>query len=281
MWPDGTAEDAIVHDDPSETPTSPPAVTTPPAATPPPAVIPPSAASVPFPAPTPSASCPPRRRPATGADRVPVETPVVAEPDAVEWPAAGRTAAGVLDRTAPGRLAARARRRRPPRRRRRGETSARSNRERVHRSRQRARTRRVADHAARAPPPDDRRPCARAEVADPAAPTPAAPPAPADQPAGVRGSTAGRSGACAARVRAADAGHARRSGLRTCDRRSPGHTCCATDVADDPTTDATDDETLPGPGRASVVFVDDEPEPAAERRGALRRLISSLRHKDD
>ncbi len=37
----------------------------------------------------------------------------------------------------------------------------------------------------------------------------------------------------------------------------------------------------PGPGRASVVFVDDDPEPAAERRGALRRLIGSLRHKDD
>jgi len=35
------------------------------------------------------------------------------------------------------------------------------------------------------------------------------------------------------------------------------------------------------PGRAPVVIVDDEPEPAGERRGALRRLIDSLRHKDD
>jgi hypothetical protein len=54
-----------------------------------------------------------------------------------------------------------------------------------------------------------------------------------------------------------------------------------TDETTDDTNDVTNDEALPGPGRASVVFVDDEPEPAAERRGALRRLIGSLRHKDD
>jgi hypothetical protein len=42
-----------------------------------------------------------------------------------------------------------------------------------------------------------------------------------------------------------------------------------------------EEPTPPAPGRASVVFVDDEPEPAAERRGALRRLIGSLRRRDD
>lgn len=51
------------------------------------------------------------------------------------------------------------------------------------------------------------------------------------------------------------------------------------DVADVPAAQPTDQ---PGPGRASVVFVDDEePEPAADRRSALRRLISSLRPKSD
>jgi len=34
-------------------------------------------------------------------------------------------------------------------------------------------------------------------------------------------------------------------------------------------------------GRASVVFVDEEVEESTERRSALRRLISNLRHKDD
>jgi hypothetical protein len=49
------------------------------------------------------------------------------------------------------------------------------------------------------------------------------------------------------------------------------------------TDDPNRDQLRPAPGRASVVFVDDEPEPEpeADRRGALRRLISSLRHKDD
>jgi hypothetical protein len=39
---------------------------------------------------------------------------------------------------------------------------------------------------------------------------------------------------------------------------------------------------LPSPGVASVVFVDEEPEPepADERSSALRRLIGSLRRKD-
>jgi hypothetical protein len=36
----------------------------------------------------------------------------------------------------------------------------------------------------------------------------------------------------------------------------------------------------PEPGKASVVFVDDEPEAKRERRGALRRLIGSLRNHD-
>lgn len=35
------------------------------------------------------------------------------------------------------------------------------------------------------------------------------------------------------------------------------------------------------PGRTPAVIVDHESEPAGERRGALRRLIDSLRHKDD
>ena len=50
----------------------------------------------------------------------------------------------------------------------------------------------------------------------------------------------------------------------------------------EPSVDPGSEEPVPpGPGRASVVFVDEDPEPAAERRGALRRLINSLRHKDD
>ncbi len=54
-------------------------------------------------------------------------------------------------------------------------------------------------------------------------------------------------------------------------------------AAEQATTPVVEDETdvadeLPEPGRASVVFVEDEDE-AAERTGALRRLISSLRRK--
>jgi hypothetical protein len=47
-----------------------------------------------------------------------------------------------------------------------------------------------------------------------------------------------------------------------------------------PVDPVSEDPTPPGPGRASVVFVDEHPEPAGERRGALRRLIDSLRNKD-
>lgn len=47
-----------------------------------------------------------------------------------------------------------------------------------------------------------------------------------------------------------------------------------------PADPASEEPTPPGPGRASVVFVDETPEPAGERRGALRRLIHSLRNKD-
>jgi hypothetical protein len=36
----------------------------------------------------------------------------------------------------------------------------------------------------------------------------------------------------------------------------------------------------PEPGKPSVVFVDDEPDAKRERRGALRRLIGSLRNHD-
>ena len=51
----------------------------------------------------------------------------------------------------------------------------------------------------------------------------------------------------------------------------------APEVPADP---VSDEPTPPGPGRASVVFVDETPEPTGERRGALRRLIHSLRNKD-
>jgi len=47
-----------------------------------------------------------------------------------------------------------------------------------------------------------------------------------------------------------------------------------------PADPASEEPTPPGPGRASVVFVDETAEPAGERRGALRRLIHSLRNKD-
>lgn len=47
-----------------------------------------------------------------------------------------------------------------------------------------------------------------------------------------------------------------------------------------PADPVSDEPTPPGPGRASVVFVDETPEPPSERRGALRRLIHSLRNKD-
>jgi hypothetical protein len=72
----------------------------------------------------------------------------------------------------------------------------------------------------------------------------------------------------------AEAVYARAAAARDEERRS---------AADAVESDAEDAPGHVGQGRASVVFVDDEaaPQPAAERRSALRRLIGSLRHKDD
>jgi hypothetical protein len=280
VWPDGTAEDAIVHDDPSETPNPTPAVITPPAATPTPAVTTPSAATVPFPAPTPSA-LPAPAAPATDADTVPDEAPVAAEPDAVGGPppAEPQPAFSIAplqvdslpepDAAVPHDVAAAVKR--------------------ALEAIENASTGRVSVPELAVTPitlpelhlPTTPDPVPRAEVADPTAPTPAAPPGPAGQPAGVLApppvdpAPAPLGFAPPTPDMRAEVVYER---AITAARTTPAAT---TDVADDPTTDATDDETLPGPGRASVVFVDEEPEPAAERRGALRRLISSLRHKDD